>query len=482
VVNSILVPFLKTCYPDLLDSKNMLQTKYMLSAKYSRAEYVSISRYSQSWQYPRIHAWDDAQVMCAEAFACMDRSPILDLASSIQWLDRQTSPGYPWSLKHSNKVPIVDSEWFEPWYIQWERSVLEGKALPFKWRCFIKDEVKKATDVLAHNPRSILSSPIEATVLGYRLFGVMNDRLTREGSLFRSPCWVGVSKFNRMWHKLAMHILFFPNRAHGDATRWDGSVMPPSFDFIARWRSHNLTTDAMKEAIKYFYHNVLHSEIVGCEGDLFAKHIGQPSGQVNTLHDNTIIHALYFFYHWCLVVCCDKRFLPTWLSFRSHVHLVVMGDDVIWSWSDDVKHLMTGSALAKTFLSIGVILKYNDGDDTNQTIDTLEFCSMHFHNHGGVYVPLMKREKMIASMFLKKQEVNPRVLLRRLLSIRIEVWWDEYLRNLVDRSIDFILENYTPQMTGKPTGCGGDDASLELILTLRWPRYVIEKHYLQPNH
>jgi len=73
-------------------------------------------------------------------------------------------------------------------------------------------------------------------------------------------------------------------------------------------------------------------------------------------------------------------------------------------------------------------------------------------------------------------------LLRRLLSIRIEVWWDEYLRNLVDRSIDFILENYTPQMTGKPTGCGGDDASLELILTLRWPRYVIEKHYLQPNH
>lgn len=476
---------MKDKYPSLVDETNQLLTKYGLTSKYARAEYVSISKYCVDWHEPKSSAWDDAQIMCAQAFSCMDNSPVLSIDSSIQWLDRQTSPGYPWTRRHQTKVPIVDSSWFNPWYRSWEVTVLNGTAQPFYWRSFIKDEVKKLSDIEAHNPRSILASPIHATVLGYRLFGPMNEKLSREGSCFRAPCWIGVTKFNRMWHRLAQHILFFPNRAHGDATRWDGSFMPPSFEFVARFRERCLTNDRMYPAIKYFYENVLNSHIVGWEGDLFVKKMGQPSGQVNTLHDNTIVHALYFFYHWSLVVCRDQRFLPTWESFRSHVHLIVMGDDCIWSWSDDVKDTMKPSVVASTFKSIGVTLKYNDDNsDTNQDSDTLEFCSMHFGKitSGGVvsYVPLMKREKMIASMFLKKQEVNPRVLLRRLLSIRIEVWFDTYLRDMCEAAIEYILDNYSMQMGGEPTMQGGDDASLDLILTLRWTKFQIEKHYLQP--
>jgi hypothetical protein len=491
VVNSILLPFLLENYPDLLTKRICrvegdvfyeLKTKYMLTAKYPRAEYVSMSRYSGDWFPPKSEAWSDAKLMVAQAFRCMSNSPLLDVDSCIQWLDKQSSPGYPWSIKHQKKHFITSSEWFRPWYCAWEHSVLDGSAKPFYWRCFIKDEVKKATDVLADNPRSILASPMHATVLGYRLFGVMNDRLTREGSTFRAPCWVGVSKFNRQWHCLALHILHFPNRAHGDATRWDGSLMPPSLEFMREWRAKSLSTDIMKAAVDYFYDNVINSLIVGCNGDLFRKKLGQPSGQVNTLHDNTIVHALYFFYHWSLVVCEDQRFEPTWFSFMAHVHLVVMGDDVIWSWSDEVKDLMKASSVAKTFASIGVTLKYNDGDDTNQTIDTLEFCSMHFKDYNGVYVPLMKREKMLASILLKKQEVNPRVLLRRILSIRIEVWWDEYLRQLCDDLIEFLLVRYKSQMSGKPTMQSGDDASLDLILSLHWSRFEIERHYLAPAH
>lgn len=479
VVNSILLPFLKENYPDLLDNKNELKTKYMLTSKYPRAEYVSVSKYANEWSPPLQYAWEGAKEMCSQAFSMMDKSPLLAVDDAIQWLDRQTSPGYPWSIKYQSKAPLLDTEWFKPWYMNWESRILRSEAEPWLWRCFIKDEVKKKDDVLNHNPRNILASPAHASTLGNRLFGPMNDRLTKQASMFRAPCYVGVTKFNRKWHRLALHVLHFPNRAHGDATRWDGSVMPPALEFVKQWRAACLTTDHMKGAVDYYYDNVLYSHIVGCEGDLFVKTIGQPSGQTNTLHDNTIIHVMYFFYHWCVEVCKDSRFEPTWHSFREHVHLVCMGDDVIWSWSNDVKLAMMGSSVAKTFASIGVTLKYNDGDDTNQTIDTLEFCSMHFKSCDGIYVPLMKREKMIASMFLKKQEVNPRVLLRRLLSIRIEVWWDEYLRDMCDKAIDYLLDKYTSQMSGKPSFQGGDDASLELILTLKWSAFLIRNHYLQ---
>jgi hypothetical protein len=484
LVNSIMLPFLKSEYPDLLDG-NKLKTKYTLSRKYARAEYVSISKYSSDWKMPIFSAFESAKQVCAEAFACMDNSPLLDIDSSIRWLDRQSSPGYPWSLIYQKKAPIIDSDWWASWYCTWEDSVLAGAAKPFYWRAFIKDEVKKQIDIDAHNPRSILASPMQATVLGYRLFGPMNEKLTAAGTSFRTPCFVGVPKFGRMWHRLALHLLHFPNRAHGDATRWDGSLMPPSLEFMCKFRQACCSTDSMKAAFEYFYSNVINSHIVGWNGDLFVKKVGQPSGQVNTLHDNTIIHALYFFYHWVLVVCRDPRFEPTWASFKSHVHLVVMGDDCIWSWSNETANVMKASCVAETFKSIGVLLKYNDDNtDTPQTIDTLEFCSMHFHpivcDSVIVYVPLMKREKMIASMFLKKQEVNPRVLLRRLLSIRIEVWYDTYLRNMCDKAVEYLLENYSIEMGGKPTLQGGDDASLELILTLRWPRYVIERHYLDP--
>lgn len=484
VVNSILLPFLHEFYPDLLDGK-ILKTKYSLTRKYARAEYVSLSKYSADWKMPLLQPWKAAQDICSEAFSIMDNSPILDIDSAMQWLDRQSSPGYPWALKYQKKAPILDSDWWRAWYCDWESTVLAGTAKPFYWRGFIKDEVKKLTDILEHNPRSILASPIHGTALGYRLFGPMNDKLTRSGVGFKTPCFVGVPKFGRMWHRLALHILHFPNRAHGDATRWDGSLMPPSLRFINDFRQKCCTNDNMKAAFDYFYNNVLYSHIVGWKGDLFVKKIGQPSGQVNTLHDNTIIHALYFFYHWTLKVCKDERFEPTWASFKAHVHLIVMGDDVVWSWSDDVHEFMKASCVAETFSSIGVRLKFNeDNTDTPQTIDTLEFCSMHFKpiSHEGVtvYVPLMKRDKMIASMFLKKQEVNPRVLLRRLLSIRIEVWYDEYLRKMCDSAVDYLITNYSMQMGGPPTMQGGDDASLELILTLRWPRYLIEAHYLDP--
>lgn len=478
-VSDIFLPYLLVNHPDLVDEKGCLKTKYMLSAKYARAEYTSMARYSNDYEFPNPAPWENAKMMLSEAYQVMDNSPVLSVDSAFQWLERQTSPGYPWTIKATTKAQILDTPWAKSWYYCFEEDVKKKIAEPWLWRSFIKDEVKKISDICDHNPRSILAQPWQASVLGNRLFGPMNERINKAGITFKAPCWIGISKYNRAWHQLACHILAFPNRAHGDCTRFDGTVSSAPFSAIEDFRIACLNDKSFADCVKFFYKNVIDSHIVGWEGDLYIKHMGQPSGQTNTLHDNSLIHTLYFFYHWCKVVCQDSRFEPSWASFSAHVHLVIMGDDVIYSYSDSVKELMKPSRVSTTFAEMKVTLKYNDGTDVSPPMSEMEFCSMHFSLYGDVYVPIMKKEKMLASAFLK-DSCHPRVVLRRLLAIRIEVWWDKDLLSIIEGAIDYLLDKYEPQMSGQPTYQGGDDCDLKTVLTLRWPSYVVETHYLKP--
>lgn len=483
VVRTIICPLLKSVlkeyYPDLCDGE-YLRTKYNLTAKYSLAEYTSMSRFKNPYIKPHDIPWNNAKHMVSEAFSCIKDCGVLDLDDSIKWLNRPTSPGYPWTLVYQTKAPIIDSEWWRSWYFEWEQSVISRVANRWFWKSFIKDELKKKTDIDEHNPRTITGSPIQGSLLGCRLYSDFNDKMTRAGCNFQIPCWVGVSKYNRQWHRLAMRLARFECKFHGDCHRFDGTCQPCSFDLPKDLRRCSSNFSKEEEIMhEYYYDNVVNSVIVGSLGDLFSKFMGQPSGQNNTLHDNSIIHLSYWFYHWCYYVC--PRLLsvkPTWFSFREHVELIVMGDDVVWSCSKHVLNFMLPSLVAKTFSTICVTLKFDS--DRPSEWEELEFCSMTFRDLRGLYVPIMKPEKMIASIFLKSGK-NPRMVLRRLYALRIEVYWDKYILLMVDRCIDHIKRTYMTDLRLKPTGVEGDDLSYDQIETLYWSSYTIEQHYLWPR-
>lgn len=475
-VNETIKGYAIESWPDLFKDGRLI-SEYGVSAKYPLAEYTSMKRYANPYILPIDEPWNYATMMVAEAFSCMQDSSMLNLNDAFHWLERQTSPGYPWTLQHMTKAPILDDEWFIDWYKKWESDIDLKQADPFFWKAFIKDEVKKLVDLKAHNPRTILASPMHATILAFRLYGHMNGKLTTAGSILETPCCVGITKFNRSWDRLARHIMHFPNMFDGDCTRYDGTMQPKIFEMIRDFRRSCMNFNPGYKN-HYYYYNVVNSLIVGCLGDLYFKSMGQPSGQGNTLHDNSIGHTSYWFYHWCLIACVAKPdlFSPTWSSFSKHVRLVVMGDDVIWSCSDVSLPYMNPRSVKDTFKSIGVTLKTSFDDA--QPIDKLEFCSMHFHNYKGVYVPVMKRKKMLASIFLKKTS-HPRVYLRRLLGLRIECWWDEYLRDIIENLIQYIERERKHELMTRITNMDGDDATYEQIKALHWPVLVVENHYLK---
>lgn len=478
-VNPLLIPYAELLMPQRVVNGKILNPKYAYTTVYPLAEYKSIARFNNTVFPPLRNEWRQAEKMLSSAFACMGGSSILDFDDAQRWLDRTTSPGYPWQLAFQNKGELIDSDYWLPYYTNFEVAAKSGEDRTIVFRCFIKKSFEKIEKVLNDMPRTVLAAPAELTMLGNRLFGVMNAKLAMAGARHEAPVYVGLSKFNQNWNGIAVRLLFFPNIGDGDCAFFDGTVGKSAFSTVRELRKAFLAALACwKTAVNFFYAAIVYSIILGIMGDLFQKMMGQPSGQTNTLIDNCMIHCLYWFYHWCLYVVPHVPGLyPTWASFKEHVCLIVMGDDVIYSYSNLVKPYMRQSVVARTFLTLGVQFKYTV--DGPAPLHDLEFCSTFFRKYHNVFVPVLKPEKMLTSI-LCKPVLNPRLCLRRLFSLRVEIFFEPSLLSLVDGLIEYILRDYERELR-LPLNpkVKGDDQTLENIVDSAWSHFTIRSHYLE---
>lgn len=462
-------------FPDKVEG-DVLVCKYAKATRYPYAEYNSMRRYGATRPLPSAVTKRRAERMLFQCFSELRGSKIIAQETAYEFIEKTSSPGHPWCSQFSTKNDLIASGIFCSYYNWFESEVKKGARPVAFWKSFIKKEYKKRVDLNLHNPRTILASSIELTLLGNRLYADMNAKMGVLGACFEIPCWIGVSKFNRNWHKLALLLQKFPNIFDGDCSKFDGSVSDWLLLLIKKLRKWFLSRKDWEKAQDYYYDNVIYSMIIGMLGELYLKYGGQPSGQVNTLTDNSLVHIFLFFFHWCTIVAPSLKLPCTWASFKEHVFLMVMGDDVIYSCSDFVLLLMKPSVVAGTFLSLQFFLKYSY--DEPRPIEDLEFCSMRFQLYGEVYVPILKREKMMCSIFCDPSD-NPRILLRRLFSIRVDIYFDELLRKAVDAAIDGLIESDFIELSRRPTHQGGDDLTFEQLKTLRKTDYEIVQQYLQ---
>jgi hypothetical protein len=353
-----------------------------------------------------------------------------------------------------------------------EKSIFHGYRPPVFFKPFVKRELKKKEAININDPRTVLASPNEHTQLGYRLYAPMNERIMQVP--FRTPCYGGITKFHGYWDKLARKLMTFKYIGDGDVSHFDGTIPIDAFNKVRdlRFASSN------EKNINYhdfYYFCVVNSLIVGSLGDVFMKKQGQPSGQSNTMIDNSLIHVSYWYYLWCkCVVGSVDGTSCTVESFNEHVFLMVNGDDVVYSYSEAVRPFFKPSFVKDFFFTIGVNFKFTKD---NPSIEEVEFNSTFFSLRHGFYVPIPKREKMLASLLLKPK-TNPRIVLKRLLAIRVEVWWDDYLRDFINNVVDDFLVDYKYELSQNPTGHDGDDSCLDDILKLRLSAFALHNKFL----
>jgi hypothetical protein len=183
-------------------------------------------------------------------------------------------------------------------------------------------------------------------------------------------------------------------------------------------------------------------------GDVILKHCGNPSGQVNTITDNSIINESRWYYLWCVIT---PDCFHTLESFRQHCELVVCGDDSI----------ISVSTYAQKYFPVSEIMKHGQLQGWNfkffateyKPIHLLSYCSQSFYYYFGYVLPVPNNvNKLLASLLygLKGKSHRSREILSRVLGVRMESFFLFRFRSLLEEYINYLFITYNTELRREP--------------------------------
>jgi len=257
----------------------------------------------------------------------------------------------------------------------------------------------------------------------------------------------------------------FKNGIEIDFSAFDGTVDQRSFVEVANLRYSMLIPEyqnaQLQRAIQAYYSLIVWSYVIMGTGDVYQKNTGNPSGQTNTIVDNTMINELRWYLAW--VSLCPH--LTNLAHFRDHVELILCGDDSAASVSDDVKEWFNPMAIVSFFKSLGWNMKV--ASETFVPISHLEYCSTKFSLFNGYVVPVpASKDKLLAAMLLNGSLAGKRGSLLRSLAIRSEVFFHMELFPLFDGYVRMLLEKHYNELVADHTVTSSDPYNLNEIMSV----------------
>lgn len=431
-------------------AKGDIETSFNATSKYSQPQPVfEADAFGVAWQMV-YHSW-----------SCVDRSYLV--SDYYEYFDMTTSPGYPFSLKYRTKLDaLADSL-----VLNWCDYCFDNLVFNGLWTCRCKKEPKKKEKIDNKESRVITASPMDTQAPAVRLFGQQNTTIYRAARDHRIPCTVGMTKYYKGWHKLYNRLTRNGRFTHGlelDFSGFDGSCSRAEFEQVMNLRfglfSSNLQTPELCEAIRHYYSDVVHTKIVMDTGDVVQKHTGNPSGQVNTIVDNSLINEFRWYYAWVLIM--DEKYHNI-DSFKTFCELITCGDDSILTVDPSIMSLFTPEKIFNVFKRMGWKPKFGLVNGW-QEVHTLSYCSANFKWVSGFVVPVPNNyQKLLASLLYGGEKRSARETLARLLGIKIEAYFLTNFRSCLDHLITEIFEKYYFQLKQAP---GEDELSYSELLIL----------------
>ncbi len=410
--------------------------------------YNAINKYKLQPTIFEPEAFSKAWQMVAQSWSIVPKSAFG--WEYTDWLDMTTSPGYPFSLLYSDKRKCLqDNE-----MVAYIDSCVSQDLASGLWTIRCKKEPTKQTKVDAHNTRIIVSSPIEVQAFGAKLFGPMNNHIYQSARQYKIPCTVGCTKYYRGWHTLYQRLTRSGTFTHGlelDYTNFDGSCTLEEFEQVMNIRfgmlNRALQTPQTKEAFRRYYSEMIYTKMVTSNGEVLMKRTGNPSGQVNTIIDNSIINEFRWYYAWCSIV---PEHLHNLSSFRDHCELITCGDDSLLSASKEAQTFFPPQQIFNLFKEHCWAPKF--GLEGWQPIHTLHYCSQSFRWLNGFVVPAPSNyQKMCSSLLYGGAKRDARETLGRLLGVKTECYFLPNFRSSLDRIISKLFERYYLALQTQPS-------------------------------
>jgi len=371
----------------------------------------------------------------------MKDSEVISLDAAVRQADRSTSSGCPFNQEFTKKGDLFDND---PEIMTWLEGDWNLLAEDPEWTTIfsssLKEELRPDEKIAENSQRTFAAGATDATIHGTRLFWTMNNKMY--DSHLRTSSAVGMSPLKGNWDKLYHKLNVFKNGYALDESQYDSSLRAFLMWGCARFRWQCLAekdkTQANLNRIKTYYRNLVNTLLLTPEGILLLKKLGNPSGSVNTVTDNTLILYWILAYAWIKTAPEEYR---NFTDFELHTAKALLGDDNTWTVSDFAHTFYNGRSVIEVWKTLGITTT-TDCLDARLPED-LDFLSAHTVFLNGKAVPLYDRNKLMKSLlYAPKAHLTPETTLTRVTCLLQIGWTDPPFRKFCRDIIDFLLEEY----------------------------------------
>lgn len=257
-------------------------------------------------------------------------------------------------IDEEGQVSHIDPDFIQNYYkfIQ----TLSNRKLPYtRAYDFPKDELRPSEKALGTEE----TPPKTRSVTCMNVFYILAWRqLTLDfwASMHRladgnQPFCPGINPEGPDWNNLYHYLNKHPNAVDFDVSNWDGFLRAELF---------NASCDIIKDILKLSEqnNNILDSiafEVMNCYIQygtiVYFKDRGLVSGFPGTAEINTLSHWLLILYIY--LVKTKDTIYNTFSAFLKHVSVAIYGDDIILTFSDEIKIYFNGHTIKEGYLEIG---------------------------------------------------------------------------------------------------------------------------------
>jgi len=328
-------------------------------------------------------------------------SVLSSLDEVLTWLEHDTSPGYPWTLKYHDKLDYWSGEGADFFRQYWE-SLKTPDPIISMCSVTIKEELRLKTKVDDDRARSIIAFDVNNVTANCVVTLDQNKALinTCEYHCIK----MGLNLLKGGAHKLVTEMECWPRSSLSlDGIQFDGHFTRLNFennrDFRYRMLRQEFQTDDVKTILFNIFENKIVKLLVNINGTVYKCVTGNPSGQADTTVDNSLKTYQDSAVLWMLSVPEEMR---NYTSYREHVKQIICGDDWALSVHPDAQKYFNKQSIFSNAKLIGM-------EYTSETEDFVDFRELTFLGHGfiehdvpgqdfSMFLPKIDCDKMRCSM------------------------------------------------------------------------------------
>lgn len=439
------------CFVD--EKKITVPETYQLTVPNQAAAYKSLAKYGKSHKVmteQQVHALNLAWEYTAQHFGLYMRdAKVLDVAEAISHLDMSTSSGAPFNLIHGIKRDLFGND---PELELWLEKDWDTLATDPNWSTLFSNSLKEETrlqeKLLENSQRTFLSGGVDAVVHGTRLFVDMNEKMY--AAHLKTASAVGMSPYGGNWDEMVRRLSVFRKGYALDESQYDSSLRQYMMWGCARFRytmlAETYRTPENLRRIQTYYRNLIHTLVITPEGVIVMKQLGNPSGSVNTISDNTLVLYTLMAYAWIRLSPEDVR---SYFDFEANTSKVLVGDDNTWTVSDDAHDFYNATTVIEVWKELGITTTTDTLAPRKAT--ELDFLSAHTVYIRGVAVPVYDRRKLMATLlYAPYKHITPATTLQRTAALLGVGWADPVFRGFCRALIDWLLLKYDHVLSDEP--------------------------------